>query len=51
MKLGGKKGIITEYLPWIIISVAVLVIILIVSFSLKTEGFSLIDKLKALIRS
>ena len=46
----GKKAIVTEYLPWIIISVEILVIILVVIFSLKTQGISLIDKLKILFK-
>lgn len=47
----GKRGIVTEYLPWLIISVAVLVIIMILIFSLKGQGFSLIDKIKALFKT
>lgn len=45
-----KKGIITEYLPWLIIGLAVLVIIMMVLFFLKLEGESLIDKIKDLIK-
>lgn len=41
-----KRGIVTDYLPWILIAVAVLVIMLIASFILKEKGFDLIDKLK-----
>ncbi|MEX0932662.1 MAG: hypothetical protein WDZ77_01000 [Candidatus Pacearchaeota archaeon] len=50
MKVFGKRGVISEYLPWIIISVAVLTIILIVVFSLRTQGSSLIDQIKNLLR-
>ena len=47
----GKKGIVTEYLPWIILAVAVLVIIMIVIFSLRGQGESLIDQIKNLFRA
>lgn len=40
------RGIISEYLPWILIAVAVLVILMITIFILKGQGFSLIDKIK-----
>jgi hypothetical protein len=50
-KRTDKKGIITEYLPWILIAVAALVILLIAIFVLKGEGFSLIDKIKNLFQS
>jgi len=46
----GRKGIVAEYLPWIILSVVVLAIILILIFSLKNQGISLIDQIKNLIR-
>ena len=42
----NKRGIISEYLPWIIIAVAVLVILMITIFVLREEGVSLIDKIK-----
>ena len=44
-----KRGVITEYLPWLIISLAVLAIILIVIFGLREQGTSLIDKIKDMI--
>jgi len=44
----NKKGIISEYLPWILIAVAVLVILMIAIFVLKEKGFSLIDQIKDL---
>jgi len=47
----GKKGIITEYLPWLLIALAVLAILMIVIFTLKGQGTSLIDKLKGLLRT
>lgn len=49
-KQGDKKGIITEYLPWLLISLAVLAIVMITIFLLRQEGISLIDKIKDLFR-
>ncbi len=43
-----KKGAISEYLPWLLIALAVLAIVMIAIFLLKEKGFSLIDKLKSL---
>ena len=45
-----KRAIVSEYLPWIIIALAVLVIVLISIFILEGKGFYLINKLKALFR-
>jgi hypothetical protein len=45
-----KKGIITEYLPWLLIALAVLAIVMILIFTLKGQGISLIDKIKDLIK-
>lgn len=42
----GKKGIVADYLPWILIAVAVLVILMISIFILRGQGISLIDKIK-----
>ncbi|MBL7059270.1 hypothetical protein ISS08_02355 [Candidatus Pacearchaeota archaeon] len=44
-----KKGVITEYLPWLLISLAVLAIVLIGFLVLKNSGISLIDKIKGLL--
>lgn len=44
-----KRGIVSDYLPWILIAVAVLVIIMIAIFILKGQGVSFIDKLKSLL--
>jgi len=44
----NKRGIISEYLPWLLIAVAVLVILLIAIFVLKGKGFSLVDQIKNL---
>ncbi len=45
-----KRGIITEYLPWILIAVAILVIIMIAIFLLRGKGISLIDQIKNLFK-
>jgi len=45
-----KRGIISEYLPWILIAVAVLAILLITVFVLKGKGISVIDKIKDIFR-
>jgi hypothetical protein len=50
MKMGGKRGIITEYLPWLLIAIIVLVIVIISIFFLKDKGISLIDQIKNLFR-
>ncbi len=46
-----KKGIASEYLPWILIAIAILAIVLISIFVLKGTGISIIDKIKSLFRS
>jgi hypothetical protein len=51
MGKSGKEAIITEYLPWLIIAVAVLAILTISIFALKGQGLSLIGKLKGLLRA
>jgi len=45
-----KRGVISEYLPWILIAVAVLVIVMIVIFLMKNQGITLIEKIKNLFR-
>ena len=45
-----KKGVITEYLPWLLIAIAVLVVIVIAIVFMKGQGVSLIDKIKDLFR-
>jgi hypothetical protein len=44
----NRRGIISEFLPWLLIAVAVLVILMITIFILKGQGFSLIDKIKGI---
>jgi hypothetical protein len=46
-----KRGIVAEYLPWLLISVAVLAILMLTIFILKDKGVSLIDQIKNLFRS
>lgn len=45
-----KKGIVTDYLPWVLIAVAVLVILILGVLVLKDKGISVIDRLKDLLR-
>jgi len=45
-----KKGMISEYLPWLIIGIAVLAIVLIFLFFLREKGSSAIDLLKGLFK-
>jgi len=49
-KLLGKKGIVSEYLPWILISIAILAVLMISIFLLKGKGISILDGLKGLFR-
>ena len=46
----NKRGIITDYLPWILIAVAVLVILMLTISLMREKGISLIDKIKDLFR-
>jgi hypothetical protein len=45
-----KSGVISDYIPWILIAVAVLAILTITIFVLRGKGFSLIDQLKNLFK-
>lgn len=45
----NKRGIVSEYLPWILIAIAVLGIIMLSVFILKDKGLSLVDSIKNLI--
>jgi hypothetical protein len=47
--MGHKSGIVADYLPWILIAIAVLVILMISIFILRGQGVSLIDKIKNLL--
>ncbi|NCN51679.1 hypothetical protein GW931_01575 [archaeon] len=46
----GKKGIVSEYLPWILISLAILTVLMISIFFLKGKGISVLDGLKGIFR-
>lgn len=46
----NKRGIISEYLPWLLIAVAVLVILMIGIFVMKGKGVDFIDQLKNIFR-
>tara|TARA_Y100000034_G_scaffold42057_1_gene51625 strand:+ start:4885 stop:5034 length:150 start_codon:yes stop_codon:yes gene_type:complete len=43
-----KRGIISDYLPWLLIAIAVLAIVMVSIFLLKDKGISLIDRIKDL---
>ena len=45
-----NKGIASEYIPWLVIGISVLVIVLISVFLLKNQGLSLIDKIKNIFK-
>lgn len=44
-----KLGVASEYLPWILIAVAVLAIVMIAIFFLREGGIDLIEKIKDLL--
>lgn len=46
----NKKGIVSEALPWILISIAILVILMLSIFVFREKGITLIDKLKGVFR-
>ena len=46
--LGHRRGIVSEYLPWVLIAVAVLAILVLTVALLKDEGLSLVDQIKKL---
>lgn len=43
-----KRGIIADYLPWLLIGISVLVILLLFVFLLSGEGVGLVDQIKGL---
>jgi len=45
-----KRGIITEYLPWILIALAILAILMISIFVLREKGVTVIEGIKNLFR-
>lgn len=46
----NKRGVASEFIPWLLISILLLVIVVITIFFLKEKGISLIDQLKGLFR-
>jgi hypothetical protein len=50
MKKVKKRGMVSEYLPWLLIGLVVLVIVLISIFFLKEKGITIIDQIKNLFR-
>jgi hypothetical protein len=50
MKRGNKKGVVTEYLPWIIIALLVLVIVVVTIAMFKSKGLTFIDQIKNFFR-
>jgi hypothetical protein len=46
--LGQSRGIVSDYLPWILIAIAVLAIVTIAILLLKEKGISLIELIKDL---
>ena len=50
MEKRNNRGIVTEYLPWLLIALAVLAIIVITIFLLKEKGISIIDSIKNLFK-
>lgn len=48
--LNRKKGIVSEYLPWLLIAIILLVIILISIFILKGKGLGFIDQIKNIFK-
>lgn len=50
MKNKFKKGVVSEYLPWLLIGLVLLVVVMISIFFLREKGFSLIDQIKNIFR-
>ena len=46
----NKRGIASEYLPWILISLAVLLILIISTTILKDKGISALESIKGIFR-
>jgi hypothetical protein len=45
-----KKGIVTEYLPWLLIAVAILVILVVASIIFKDKALLALQKIKDAFR-
>jgi hypothetical protein len=50
MKNKNKKGLISEYLPWLLIGLAILAVLLLSILLFKGTGFDLIDRIKNIFR-
>ncbi len=50
MKKENKRGVVSEYLPWILIALVLLVLVMISIFFLKEQGVSLMDQIKNIFR-
>lgn len=46
----NHRGIISEYLPWLLIGIAVLAIVMISIFVMKGKGISFIEQIQNLFR-
>lgn len=46
----NKRGIVVDYLPWILIALAILVILSLTIFILREKGLSVIDLIKDLFK-
>lgn len=44
------KGVATEYLPWLIIAIIVLVIVFLAILSFKDKGIGIVDQIKNIFR-
>ena len=44
----NRKGIVTEYLPWLLIGIIILAIVMVSIFLFKGKGFEFIDKIKSI---
>jgi hypothetical protein len=45
-----KDGVISEYLPWLLIGIAILTILMISIFLFKGKGFEFIDQIKNIFK-
>jgi len=48
--MNKKKGVVSDYLPWLLIGLAILVILMISIFLLRGKGFDFIEQIKNLFR-
>ena len=47
----NKRGIVSDYLPWLLIAIAILAIIMITIFLLKEKALSLLDQISNLFKT